>query len=343
MDTLRIKKLFEKTNSSNDIHESVVLIQTREGDTVFCGEYHRDINTPILMASITKLFTTACIYRMLQDGLLHLDDKIVKYIPEGVISRIHCLNGVEYSYDLTIENLLSQTSGLPDFYLDGKDSFFERVKQADFSYSFEQEMDWIKELKPRFKPGRPRKAYYTDSNFTLLGKVIESINGSSLQDAFNKYIFKPLNLKRTYLVSNDNDYVPHTYLYKEKIERPLFIRSNYAGGGGVTTTKEMMEFLRSFWNGDLFNKSLLAKLSHENQLQLSFFPIKYSMGYMALEASFPFGEKIHLAGHSGSTGSFAFYCPQKEIFLVGDFPQIAYPSLCIRFVMKSALLLKKNQ
>lgn len=340
MDALQVSKLFERTKETKNIHEGIVLIQKKDGSTVFCGEYNREIDTPILMASVTKLFTATCIYRMFQDGMIDLDDKICKHLPVQVVSGIHRINNREYSFDLTIKHLLSQSSGVPDFYLDGNDSYFEKLKKGDFAYSFEQELDWVKAAKPRFEPGKKNKAYYSDTNFTLLGKIIENINGSSLQDAFNKYIFQPLKLKQTYLVSSDDDFVPHTYYHDKRLERPLFVRSSYASGGGVTTTKELMLFLRAFWNGDLFNRSMLSEHFVENSLQMSFFPIKYSMGYMSIKASFPFGKKVQLVGHSGSTGSFAFYCPEKEIFLVGDIPQIATPSLCVRFVMKSALFLK---
>ena len=44
-----------------------------------------------------------------------------------------------------------------------------------------------------------------------------------------------------------------------------------------------------------------------------------------------------LTGHSGSTGSFAFYYPDKELFFVGDFNQMKYPALPIRFVMQLAM------
>lgn len=173
----------------------------------------------------------------------------------------------------------------------------------------------------------------------MLGKIIEKVNESTLQEAYEKYIFLPLNLKNTYLATSDNDFIPHTYYKDKRLERPKLIRSCYASGGGVTNAKELMIFIKAFWGGQLFDKEIFEKLSHGNRMQLSFYPIRYAGGYMKIKAGLPFGKKVTLIGHSGSTGSFAFYCPDKDMFFVGDVPQIANPSICIRLVMRAALFL----
>lgn len=337
IDIIKVEKLFKKLTSSDKTHESVLMIENSSGDVSFCREYNRNVDTPMIMASITKLFTTACIFALVQEGKLDLTDKTGKHLENEIITGIHIYKGKEYSSELTIEHLLSQTSGLPDFYLDGAGSVFSKVKEQDFSYSFEDELKWIKSMKAHFIPGTKRKAYYTDANFDLLGKIIESVNNSSLQDAYEKYIFSPLNLKNTYLASNDSDFIPHTYYKNHKLDRPLFIRSCYASGGGVTTARELMIFIKAFWMGKLFDKDLLSKQAQSNPLQLAFYPIHYMSGYMKMVASYPFGEKRTLVGHSGSTGSFAFYCPEKDLFYVGDVPQITSPGTCVRLVMRAAL------
>lgn len=114
------------------------------------------------------------------------------------------------------------------------------------------------------------------------------------------------------------------------------MRSCYASGG-VTTPRELMTFIKAFWNGKLFDKTLFLRQTQGNPLQISFYPIQYMSGYMKIIVSYPFGEKYTLLGHSGSTGSFAFYCPEKELFYVGDIPEISSPSTCVRFVIRAAL------
>lgn len=339
MDTKKVEKIFNSTMNSKNTHEGVLLIENSNGDFFFKQEYRRNINTPMVMASITKLFTTTCILVLMEKGKLSLKDKITLHLNTDIVKGLHIFRGKDYSNELTIENLLFQTSGLPDFYLDKASSTFKKVKEGDFSYSFEDELKWTKSMKPPFEPAKEGKAYYADVNFDLLGKIIENINGTTLQEAYKAYIFTPLNLKNTYLASKETDFVPHTYLKNQPIERPLFISSSFASGGAITTARELMIFLKAFWKGQLFDKSIFTKLTECNKLQLSFTPIRYCGGYMKINASMPFCKKVKLLGHSGSTGAFAFYCPDKDLFFVGDVPQISDPSICIRLVMKCAVFI----
>lgn len=341
MDTRKIDKLFNQVTKGKNIFEGAILIENSSGDFSYSKGYERDIDTLMLMASITKLFTTTCILALMEEGRISLSDKISKYFDDEILKGLHVYKGREYSFDLTVENLLFQTSGLSDFYLDGAGSILKRVFIGDFSYTFEEELAWGKSMNPRFAPGAKGKAYYSDINFDLLGKIIEEINGSTLQEAYEKYIFQPLNLQNTYLAREASDFVPHTYYKSERIERATFIRSCYASGGGVTTARELMIFLKAFWSGKLFSKEVFKRIEAHNPLQMSYYPIHYSGGYMRIEAGYPFGKKDTLVGHSGSTGAFAFYCPNKDLFFVGDIPQIASPSICVRLAMRAALASRK--
>ena len=337
MNSVKISKLFDKITSAKMIHESTLLIENTGGDYSICKEYNRTIDTPMLMASITKLFTTTCVLALIEEGKISLEDKIVKYLGEEIVRGLHIYKGQEYSGELTISHLLFQNSGLPDYYLDGVRSVFSKVKKGDFAYSFADELTWIKGMKAHFRPGTPKKAYYTDANFDLLGKIIEIVKECTLKEAYETYIIKPLGLSNTYLPTHENEFIPHTYFKNERLERPQFICSSFASGGGVTTAREMMLFLKAFYNGKLFDKAIFSRLEGSNPLQLSFWPIHYAGGYMTITASYPFGEKVKLVGHCGSTGSFAFYSPQKDLFIVGDLAQIASPSSGIRLVMQVAL------
>lgn len=337
MDISKIEKIFETTVSSSKIREGLILMENSAGDFSFCKEYNRTADTPMLMASITKLFTTACILATIQEGKLSLSDKISSYLSDETVNGLHICKGKEYSHELTIASLLFQTSGLPDYYIKG--DIFTKVKQADFSFTLEQELSWTKAMKPIFPPDVGKKAYYSDVNFDLLGKIIENRLGCSLQQAYETYIFKPLALTKTYLASTSDDFVPHTYYQGKQLERPLFIRSCFASGGAVTTTKELMTFLKAFYDGRLFDKEILSQTEKSNPLQMSYYPICYAGGYMSIAASIPFGKKVELVGHSGSTGSFAFYLPQKDLYLVGDLTQIDSPALAVRLAMKTALAL----
>lgn len=103
-----------------------------------------------------------------------------------------------------------------------------------------------------------------------------------------------------------------------------------------------MTFIKSFYNALIFNKSLLDFKKY-NKMQSNMGPIRYGVGQMIvpLKSIYTlFTGKGILCGHSGSTGSFAFYYPNKNMFICGNFTQLAYPALPIAFCLKSVLKTK---
>lgn len=100
---------------NKQIHESVLLIENSSGYFSYhLGYGGKQTDTPILMASITKLFTSTCILILREQGRLSLDDKIAKYFEKDTLSSLHIYKGQEYSMDITLSDLLFHTSGLPD-------------------------------------------------------------------------------------------------------------------------------------------------------------------------------------------------------------------------------------
>ncbi len=334
----KLDQLFQRQVSSKQIYEATLYLENASGSFTYKQEHKRTLDTPMLMASITKLYTTTCVLALAQEGKLSLDDYISQYLDSELLQGLHIYKGVDYADSLKIRHLLFQTSGLPDYYLDGTDSIYKKMLQQDFFYPFADMISKAKSLKPRFAPGTQGKAYYADLNFDLLGKIIEKANSSTLQSAYEKYIFTPLGLTASYLFTSEHKDAPCMYFKDRRLNRPLFLSSCFASGGAVTTARELMIFLKAFWQGDLFNKSIFEELAKSNQLQLSFYPIRYAGGYMKIRAGYPWGAKYTLMGHSGSTGSFAFYCPDKELFIVGDIPQASDPSTAVRLVIRAAIV-----
>ena len=142
-----------------------------------------NIDQPYFIASTTKLFTTAIILKLRAEGKLSLDDKISKYIDKSILSGLHIYKGKEYSQDLTIKHLLSHTSGLPDYFqgkgANGKSLENEITEGNDQFWTFEQAIERTKKMASLFAPGTKGKANYSDANFQLLGKIIETITHKS--------------------------------------------------------------------------------------------------------------------------------------------------------------------
>ena len=335
----QIEKIFDKATSSKNVHEAVLFVENSKGDfSLDCGYGGKDINSPLFMASISKLFVTSCILILQEKKKLSLDDYLVDYFNKDDLKGLHNYKGNEYSYDLKISDLLFQTSGLPHWVEES--DIAERILQEDFEVRFKELLEKTKTLKPHFSPNTRKKAFYGEINFDLLIKIIENITGSPLAKVYQDYIFTPLGLTKTYLPTKIDDFIPNIYYKNESLHRPKFLTSI---SDGITTAEDLMLFLKGFWGGSLFSQSIFEKLSIYKKLQMSMGPIFYGGGYMQIPMksiyTFFMG-KGELIGHSGSTGSFAFYFPEKDLYFVGDFNQMANPGLPIRLLIKLAYKIK---
>jgi D-alanyl-D-alanine carboxypeptidase len=83
-----------------------------------------------------------------------------------------------------------------------------------------------------------------------------------------------------------------------------------------------MIFLRAFFEGQLFDQAFLERMMTWNSI---FFPLRYGYGLMYFRLPRFFAQPQFI-GHSGSTGSFAFTCPSRSIYLAGTINQIASPA-----------------
>src|SRR5690625_5619134 len=102
-----IDKAYERTINKKNIHESIILVENSMGDLSYSREYgDKELDTPILMASITKLLTTTCIFILQEQGQLTLNDKVETYVQEDIVSNLHRYKERDYSDDPTLSHLL---------------------------------------------------------------------------------------------------------------------------------------------------------------------------------------------------------------------------------------------
>lgn len=174
------------------------------------------------------------------------------------------------------------------------------------------------------------KAYYADVNAMLLGKIAETVSDKTDEELLAEYICQPLNLLQTHWATGDEALAP-IYKGKEIIDCQQYLASQFYQGGIVTSNRELMCFIRAFFRGELFSSS---HISHPIFRPIQFRPLKYGSGMMQLTMgrimSLFFSGVREIIGHSGITGSFAFYCPDKDIFVTGTFNQLKkqpYPTI----------------
>ena len=228
--------------------------------------------------------------------------------------------------------LISQSSGLADYEFDkrrgGKSVIDELKAGQDRAVSTAEAVEITRGLAAHFPPSTPGKAYYSNTNYRLLGAVIETVTGRSMAENFAEMICAPLGLQHTYLydwsVPRPGQIPATIYLKEAPAEVPKYLSSNTSDGGLVSTVSEGVSFLRAFFEGGLFDTALLDRMTRWNAI---FFPLRYGYGlmYFKLPRFFSLTPLPEFVGHSGSTGSFAFYCPSRAVYLAGTLNQIAAP------------------
>ncbi|WP_273565678.1 serine hydrolase domain-containing protein [Maribacter halichondriae] len=334
----RLQKVLERTVDAKNVFGTSFCVKHK--DFTWCGtsgNFQKD--EQYFIASTTKLFVTAIILNLRSKNIISFDDRISAYLTDDILNGLHTLNGTDYSSGLTIKNLLAHTSGIPDYFQqkdgNGKSLEKELVNGNDRSWSFEEAIALSKTLKPLFIPDQKRKAHYSDTNFQLLGRIIENSTQISLSDNFEELIFKPLHLTKTYLYQDNNDKTPKVLFYKNReLIIPKAMSSFGADGGVVSTSKELLQFIEAFFSGGFFPAAYISELQVWNNI---FFPLQSGIGIQRFKLPWifnPFGNSPELIGHSGLSGALAFYNPKNEIFISGTVNQVANPGISFRLVLK---------
>jgi hypothetical protein len=178
------------------IHKGVGTIGS--SDTPIDQEYQYKVG------SSTKTVVATVILQLMEEGELDLDDPASKYLGEiGYLrfDEIHVLDGESHADEITIDHLLQHRTGLGDIFTDTAVRFFIDVfLNPNRQYSPETIMDkffaYKLNEKPHFKPGEGY--YYSDTNYVLLGLIIEHITGDSLSDQIRQRVLEPLEMHDTY-------------------------------------------------------------------------------------------------------------------------------------------------
>jgi len=282
-------------------------------------------DSKFFIASVTKLYVTAVVMSLVEQQKLSLNEKIAKYLPNHYVENLHVLKGVDYSNEITVRHLISNTSGLPDYFTrkeHGNSSAFSLLLQGnDVSWELDETIPYIKKMTPKFAPGKKGKADYSDTNYQLLGKIIKIVTGKDISEVFKDYIFDKLSLCNTYVFNDIDDNEPVAFYYKAKrLRLPKYMASIAVEGGIVSTADEVMLFLKEFFKGRFFPKEKIEELKKWNFLLPP--PGMFYFG-IGLEKSptpriiSPIKTINEIIGFWGQTGSFAWYNPDTDLYFSG--------------------------
>jgi D-alanyl-D-alanine carboxypeptidase len=310
------------------------------------------VDTPIYIASITKMYVAAATMILEERGLLSLDDPLSKFLPAAMLEGLHRYKGRDYSDQLRIYHLVSQTSGLPDYFTerprDGKSIFDRIVSGGDMEWGVEDVVGIARtSLSAKFPPEPKeqetfgKKAHYSDTNYQLLGSAIEAATQKALQQILTELILEPLELSSTYLHGHGGSRAtgeepPASIYYKTQ---PLYLDKAMTSfgpdGGMVSNVEECLRFLGHFMQGKLFANT--ATLERMQSWKKIFFPFQYGLGLMRFKLPrilSPFSATPELIGHSGSTGAFLFHSDIGQLYIGGTLNQLENQGRPYRLMLK---------
>ena len=337
--TSGVQKVIDKSIDNKTIF-GVSLSVSKEGEIQSYASGNSSVGDSYFIASVTKLYTAAVIYKLVDQGEINLDDPISKYLDRTILDGLHVYEGKDYSQAITIRHLITNSSGIPDYFMQkdkGEKNLFEHLTTVgDTLFSFEQMLDRAKTLPAKFVPGSEGEAFYSDTNFQLLGRIITNVTGLDLDEVYRTFLFEPLNLKQTYLYTDTAETSPTYFYHKQNImDIPDMMVSFGPDGGMVSTSEESLVFLQAYLNHKLFSK---ATISLDTDWKKIDSPFQYGNGIM----KFSFIGLPDMIGHSGANGSFAYYIPSEDIYLTGTINQTDKPQLTYKMIGKILRALKSQ-
>jgi len=298
---------------------------------------------PFFIASATKLYTTALLAQLKQNGLIDWDRPVAQYLPQHSLDRIHVFKGVDSSKYVTIRQLMAHTSGIPD-YFEGKRKngapHLSRILKDDQGWSLNDVISISRDHQgAHFPPGLKNKALYSDTGYQLLGGVIENLFEKPFAECVISQIANPLQLAHTYCFSRQTldryAEVSPLLLKTTPLKIPQAMASVGADGGIVSTLDDSMCFIKAFMNGKLFSPEILEEI--QSPFHRIFFPLEYGVGIMRFKVPWffsPFLKFPPLLGHSGASGTVLFYCRDWDLFIAGTVNQVADRSLSFKLMMR---------
>jgi D-alanyl-D-alanine carboxypeptidase len=232
------------------------------------------------MGSVVKIFTATVILKLQEEGKLNIDDKISDYLQGNNIDKI------KNAETATIRQLLQHSSGIYN-YIQNIQFQTASLNSLLKEWSADDLLKYAYNKDPYFSPGEDVR--YSNTNYVLLGLLIERIEGKPLYQVFDEKIIHLLGLTNTMFAGKNH--VPNgivrgyidLYSNLQVLESTYYSGWDYytADGGLISNTNDMNHFFRALMNGQIINVNSLNQMrawrSPINQ-DNSFFEIKYGLG-----------------------------------------------------------------
>jgi aminoglycoside 3-N-acetyltransferase len=253
---LRIEDYFQEYSEIFPFSGTILVAKNEEIITEMSFGYsdlemdvRNKLNTKFKIASITKIFTAVAILKLFEKNLIKLEDPLNNYFPDYF----------DENCEITISNLLNHTSGIKNY----NDYFEDEVLTLVLGEN--EILGSVIEKTLNFKPGEDFE--YSNTNYYILGLIIEKITEKSYEEYIEEIILEPLKMNDTGFCRAEKivENLSKPYFFDgENIKKSLNIKGEnfYAAGGLYSTAKDLFKFYKA-----LKNKEILSEKSFDQMIK----------------------------------------------------------------------------
>ncbi|MGI5166646.1 serine hydrolase domain-containing protein [Spirillospora sp. CA-253888] len=233
-----------------------VIIMTRRGERVAhttagvadqATGARMDPRLRVRIASVTKTFTATVLLQLVAERRVSLDDTVERRLP-GLVRG----NGND-GREITVRDLLGHTSGLAEYALD------PRIQS-------EPRREWTPAELVAIALEKPpsRTASYSNTNYVLLGMIIEKVTGRAFAAELRDRILRPLRLRHTSLPTDRFFPGPYVHGYwgdYGDVSTEVSPSSGWTSGGLISTVDDVARFHRALFTSRLLPRKLQRELT----------------------------------------------------------------------------------
>lgn len=241
----------------------MLAVVARDGEVVYAAKgTDPDGNPPtpdavFRVASITKVFTALATLSLVDEGRVDLDAQAVDYVTR-----------VSVPDDVTVRDLLQHTSGIPDFIAD-QGNWEPWLADPDRVWTPEETVALVDGMEPLFPAGSEWHWGYSNTNYIVLGVLIEEVTGQPLADVLRTRITEPLGMDRTYLSGFDNGpavFGAYAFLSEAGPARPIdfdytsLATSAWAAGSVASTAPDLHSLFTAMFEERVVSADSLTEM-----------------------------------------------------------------------------------
>jgi D-alanyl-D-alanine carboxypeptidase len=312
------------------------------------------------VASIAKTMTAALVLRRLESGAFGragLDARLVDLdvLPGREVERLSRYGSANCGSSITLRHLLTHTAGLRDAMVDDTAQLGGPAPGSLIGRLMGAGGDPMRAWVP-WDPSRPDDSdagvinfflnsgiagtalglpgqafHYSDTGYVLLGLALERVAGRPLHEQLREEIFAPLGLHDSYLAYRDDPpglgsaRRPEADCWAEGtpcLSAGISLSFDWAGGGVVSTARDLIAFLRALLGGRLFDHRETLQAMIDWLAPSGLEPPRSGVGLGLFRVQSSCGPLI---GHSGAWGAKMFYAPDLDLYIAGTTNQSASP------------------